>query len=90
MSKKKPGRFSAQSRHNDYGINNWFNKVGLTKQDLKVRLKTAFLEDHGCVSENKDAQDAFICKRFEIFVRYVQKNRKYFEENYADKLNQQP
>lgn len=71
---KKPTRYSKQSRHNDYGVRNWFKKMGVVKFDHQERLKAMFLEDHEFEKGNKPQQDAFISNRWEIFTRYMQKN----------------
>lgn len=80
MSKSKPTRFSARYKHTDYGINNWFNKSGIKDQQLKERLCVAFLKDHGFdFKGSRQKQRSFISNRFGQFVKYVQANRRFFE-----------
>lgn len=83
MGKSRPNRYSRPTAHADYGINNWFDSQGIEGANVRQRIKTAFLLDNGFKQNHlkkRGVKNIFISNRFEKFKKYVQQNRKIFEQ----------
>jgi|HubBroStandDraft_3_1064219.scaffolds.fasta_scaffold50239_4 hypothetical protein len=80
MKKKPPNRYSAQRKHNEYGIRIWFSKILITNTAHQDAMIEMFLEDFGFKGDVYAQKVAFIQNRWNKFTQYVQKNYKLWLE----------
>ena len=78
---KYPTRYDRQAYHANYGIVNWFTKIGITDQRQQSELMEKFLTSNNFVPKtdgNKDigrVKASFISNRFSDFTKFVLDNK---------------